>query len=271
MRRFAAVFLVMTMVAGLAMAAEGENIAGKRFVLTRVNGEAWTSEREVFVEIGDDFKLAGRICNNFHGPATFQNGILTAENLASTRMLCLDGNLSKLENDIFKALRGGVSVLQIGDGMDWRRDASIWHFARADAAATEKTDKTDKDEPTPSPAAGGVEAQQLSGKKFILQQVDGNDFTIKMGRQPFIEFSLSEEGFRVNGSACNNFMGQAELSEGTLTMANAASTMMMCADPQLSTFERDFHKLLRGGVTLELKDGILTLRGAGRVLIYKAE
>lgn len=272
MQRFGAAFLVMAMMVGLA-AAEGEGIAGKRFVLTRVNGEAVAAGREVFVEIGDDFKLAGRICNAFHGPAVFRNGTLSAENLASTRMLCPDGNLSRLENEIFQALRGGVSVLQVGDGMEWRRDASIWEFARRDAetAAATPVDNSDEEGTSIPPAFGGVEARQLTGRKFVLQQLDGKDFTVEMGRQPFIEFSSPEEGLRVNGSACNNFMGQAELSGDTLTMANAAATMMMCVDPQLSAFERDFHQLLRDGVTIELEDGMLTLRGAGRELTYREE
>lgn len=271
MRRFGMAFLMMAVMVGLAAAEDGSGIAGKGFVLTRVNGEALAAEREVFVEIGDDFKLAGRICNAFHGPATFRNGILSAENLASTRMLCPDGNLSRLENEIFQALRGGVSVLQAGDGMEWRRDASIWQFTRADAEAAASVDKATEETPATSPAFGGVEARQLTGRKFVLQQVDGQDFAFEMGRQPHIEFSLPEEGLRVSGSACNSFTGQAELSGDTLTIANAAATMMMCVDPKLSAFERDFHQLLRDGVAIELEDGVLTLRGAGRVLTYREE
>lgn len=266
MRRFTAVFFLMAAMAGLASAADAGGITGHRYVLTRVNGKALAGEREVFVEIGDNFALTGRFCNTFRGPATHQNGILKAENLASTRMICPDGDLSKLENELFQALRGGVCLIPTGDGMQWRRDASTWEFAQADAQ-----DTSSEEAESSSPESGDIEARQLTGRKFVLRQVDGEDFAVDMDRRPFIEFSTPEDGLRVNGSACNSFTGMAELSGDTLTMANAAATMMMCVDPKLSTFERDFHQLLRDGVTVELEDGTLTLRGGRRVLTYQEE
>jgi heat shock protein HslJ len=118
---------------GLAVAADDGDIIGHRYVLARINGEPASFARDVFVEIDSQFGLTGRICNTFRGPADYREGILKAGNLASTRMLCLDENLSKLENDLFQALRDGVSLFPVPGGIQWRRDDNVWEFTLADA------------------------------------------------------------------------------------------------------------------------------------------
>ncbi len=114
------------LISGMAAAADDGGIAGHRYVLARINGQPAATDRQVFVEIDSQFGLSGRICNTFRGPAA-------AGNLASTRRLCLDENLSKLENALFQALRGGVCLIPAPDGIHWRRDADIWEFTLDDS------------------------------------------------------------------------------------------------------------------------------------------
>lgn len=245
-----------------ALAADSNRFAGHRYVLTRVDGAPFEAGREVEMQFGDDWKITGRICNTFTGQATYERGVLTAGNLATTRMLCTNSDLSRIEKDLLRALRDGVGMLAVGDDLELRRDASSWFFERKEQA--QSTDAAE-------PEAGAVEERQLVGRKFILKEMDGEAFSVEAQRQPFVEFSLPEEGLRINGSACNTFMGPATLSGGTLTVTRAAATMMMCVDPKLSTFERDFHRMLRDGVTVELDGGTLVLRGDGKTLTYAEE
>ena len=125
-------FILFFLMAGLAAAADDGGIAEHRYVLTKINGEPVATDLQVFVEIDSQFGLAGRICNTFRGPASYQDGILKAGNLASTRSLCLNENLSRLENALLQALRDGVSLIPVPDGIQWRRDDSIWEFALDD-------------------------------------------------------------------------------------------------------------------------------------------
>lgn len=263
--RFGALLVAATVMIGFESetnAAEGGGIAGRRFVLTQANDVALPADREVFLEFGADLRLSGRVCNVFNGPAALKNGVLTADALASTRMLCPDPVLAGLENELLRALRMGVSAMRVGEALELRRDAFIWKFTLADAAGPTAS--------SPSPAEKD-EARLLTGRKFVLRAVDEEAFSVDMGRQPYIEFSQQEGGLRINGSACNNFMGVAEFSGGTLRMENAASTMMLCVDPKLSDFERDFHQTLREGMAVELSGDTLVLRGGGKTFTYREQ
>ncbi|MCD8350340.1 MAG: META domain-containing protein [Planctomycetaceae bacterium] len=259
---FLAVLAVAVMVVGLgvAPAADPDTVIGHRYALTRVDGEAFASEREVFIEFGENYFITGRICNVFRAPAAYRNGILKSEAIASTRMLCPDQGLSQIETGFLQALQDGVSAVRYGDRLQLRRDAAVWEFTLADEAAPA---------PAGSSASTAVEPRQLSGRSFELARVDGEAFAAEMGRQPFVAFSTPDNGLRLNGSACNSFTGMGEFRDGKLFMENAAATMMMCVDPKLSSYERDFFRLLREGVEVGLAGDTLTLKADGRTFEYR--
>ncbi|MCD8138188.1 MAG: META domain-containing protein [Planctomycetaceae bacterium] len=246
---------------GMAQAADPDTVIGHQYALTSVDGEAFASERDVFIEFGENYFITGRVCNAFRAPAAYSNGILKSEAIASTRMLCPDQGLSRLETNFLQSLQAGVSAVRHGDRLQLRRDASVWEFTLADKAAAEAA--------SPGPVAAVVEPRQLTGRSFELVSVDGRDFSPAMGRQPFVAFSTPDNGLRLNGSACNSFTGNGEFRDGKLVMESAAATMMMCADPQLSGYERDFFRLLRDGVTVTLSGDTLTLQGGGRTFVYR--
>lgn len=246
-------------------------VIGQRFVLTKVDGEAFTSKREVFVTF-EEGKMSGMICNRFTAKLDMLVCFLRSE-VASTRMACPDEALAKLENSFFQAIRGGVAMILADDVLTLRRDGHSWEFVRvgkAPAPAAETPAPTEKPAAAPEKKdAPGVAWDQLAGKTFTLVKVGGGDFKVAMGRQPFIAFGADG---RVNGSACNNFNGPGELKDGILTVKNAASTMMMCVDQNLAEYERYFHKMLRNGVKVELQpDGVLVLSGDAKVLRFEQE
>lgn len=255
-----AVSLSMTAFAEEWWPVGAKNVIGHKYVLTQVDGKDFASEREVFVQFGEDHALSGAVCNRFSGVYEMRGSIIKAENLASTRMLCPDGNLSTLENTFFRHLRDGVSVTVREDSLEMRRDDSIWIFRKSG-------DKTADAAAAAVPAsASEVAWKDLAGRKFTLAMLDGEPFKIEMGKQPFIEFG--EDG-RVFGSACNGFNGPAELKDGVLSVENAAATMMMCIDEKLVRFERDFHRMLREGFAVSVSGKTLTLKNGDRVLVYE--
>lgn len=299
MGRYGLLALLLTVFCGFALAkqemaaAADDSLAGQRYVLTRVNGKQLLTPRKVVLEFGPDLRLTGQVCNRFHGQAELKRGILTVPGIASTRMMCPDENLARLENDLLQALRSGVGMLRFGDNLELRRDDMVWEFivgtgaeepapeataseanaSEADTDAADGAESAVSEEPPVAslPDTNAVEERQLVGRKFILSSINGKEFSTQMGRQPFVEFSRPEEGLRINGSACNNFMGMAILENGMLTVKNAASTMMLCPDDMLSDFEQVFHQALRAGFGLSLDGGKLTLRGDGVVLVYNEE
>lgn len=237
------------------------DIIGRRYTLASWNGDDFKGGRDVTLEFVEGPALAGAVCNRFRGPFSLENGILTADALMMTRMACPDAELTRLENALTGALRIGAAVIARENGLALRRDDNIFLFR-----AVEGGGEAPAPAPVPAPASAQTSWKDLEDKRFVLDKVDGEEFRIRMGRQPFIRFG--GDG-RVSGSACNNFSGPGELTDGVLTVANAASTMMMCVDQNLVEFERYFHKMLRSGVKAELSaDGRLTLSGDGRTLEY---
>lgn len=54
--------------------------------------------------------LSGRICNSYSGQFEVKGDTLTARNVASTMMLCVDESLNRLEGTLHQMLNKGVKV-----------------------------------------------------------------------------------------------------------------------------------------------------------------
>lgn len=252
MNKFIPVFACMfalavcTVSAGETSVTESD-LAGNKFILRQVDGQPFRGEPAPEVEFADDLSIHGKFCNGFRGKAELTDGVLTAERVVSTRMFCVDNDLSQLESRFLRLLDGGLAAsMAAGRFLVLTGDGAELRFELA----------------TP---VDGL-AASLVGRKFILREVNGEPFSAE--RQPFIAF---DETMRVSGSACNNFMGPGELKNGVLSVANAASTMMLCVDPKLSEFERDFHRALGEGLTVRLDGKTLTLAGGGMAMVYEEE
>ena len=246
-------------------------LAGYRFVLVEANGAQPVGEREIYFDVDDSMMLAGRICNNFRGQGELKGDILSMAQGISTRMMCMNNELSELESMMLGMLNKGALAVLAGDRLTLRRDGATLVFERTDRKAQEEGKEESRDEAkaeTAAPGATAVSRDDLVGRKFILKTTGGEAFVLEMGEQPFIEF---RDPFLVAGSACNSFRGPGELENGVLTVENAAATMKMCVDPKLVQYERDFHALLRQGAKITLEGGTLTLSGDSVVYTYELE
>lgn len=109
MKKILALAAVVVALAGCKEATktvDASDLLHHRFVLTTFNGEEVKSsnERPISLEFGENMMISGAMCNRFNGQATLENDVITAKNLASTRMLCSEDMLNKLDmvlQDVF--------------------------------------------------------------------------------------------------------------------------------------------------------------------------
>lgn len=90
------------------------------YQLVSVNGkvfEAGKNEAAPTIAFSQDMRVTGTMCNNFFGQATLSNrGILRAQGVGMTRMLCTDPLLNQLDGDIAQLLENGAEAIVSTDG-----------------------------------------------------------------------------------------------------------------------------------------------------------
>ena len=112
-----------------------EDLLHRRFALDSVDGrEIAIEDRNLRpdIEFNEGFQIAGRICNRYRGPAELKNGKLHADNLAASRMLCVNPELNELEQLFFSMLRAGADVTLADDGMALSQGGRVLSYSRAD-------------------------------------------------------------------------------------------------------------------------------------------
>ena len=90
------------------------------YQLVSVNGkpfEAGKGATAPTIAFSQDMRVTGTMCNNFFGQATLSNrGILRAQGVGMTRMLCTDPVLNQLDGDIAQLLENGAETVISTDG-----------------------------------------------------------------------------------------------------------------------------------------------------------
>lgn len=93
---------------------ESKDLAGKVFVLQRVNGQDFKSEIIDFpapmLSFANDLRVNGKVCNNFFGTASLTDSTLKVNGLGSTRMACPDEALGTVENLLIQLLEQGAAA-----------------------------------------------------------------------------------------------------------------------------------------------------------------
>jgi len=108
-------------------------------------------------------------------------------------------------------------------------------------------------------------ANDLVHRRFELVTMNGDP--VSEQNDTSLELSFGEN-MRVSGKACNRFAGTATLDKGVLTMRNAASTRMFCAESRLNELETILFAMFEKGAEAALDKDTLTLKGNGHVLVY---
>lgn len=99
------------------VSTRAEQLQHHRFVLTSVNGQLLkAADKPLELSFGEKMPIkgnmyvSGNMCNRFSGTGKVSDGELKVEELAMTRMLCTDSQLSALDATLSKMLRDGAQV-----------------------------------------------------------------------------------------------------------------------------------------------------------------
>lgn len=164
----------------------------------------------------DDSTISGTGgCNRYTGAYTYKDGIFSAPNLASTRMLCVENNN---EGQFLLELSNAANVLTIENGLlTVSHDSKVvMQFEKGEAPAINNNQ---------------ISSENLSGT-WTLKTIDGVEastkYTTEPGKVPTISFDFNEN--RVHGnSGCNNYNSPFTLGEnGQIIISQPVSTMMAC-------------------------------------------
>lgn len=96
----------------VAAAGMEAGLVGRRFILARVNGEAFmpAEGQQPFINFADDMRMSGSACNAFAGRGELRDGKLYLRNAAATMMLCTDPALDRFERRFHQLLQGGADI-----------------------------------------------------------------------------------------------------------------------------------------------------------------
>jgi heat shock protein HslJ len=175
-------------------------------------------------------------CNNYNAPYTVDGESLTIAQGVSTMMAC-DEPAMTLETDYMAALQSvtgfamtdGNLVLMYGDGNELV-------FAPA--------------------LAGGLDGSSWevtsynNGQEAVVSLVPGSAITL-----------MFADG-RVNGRACNDYMGDFTVDGDSITVGTLASTKMMCVEEGVMEQEQMYLAALQAAATWSVNGSTLTLRDA---------
>lgn len=156
----------------------------------------------------EDKTVAGYAgCNRYNGSFSFSEGIFSAPNLASTRMMCASDN----QENQFLAMLTKSNEVSINDG-----DLTFTNEGRIVAQFTR-----------------GIDKDLLTGK-WVLESMANQDLDILFlttEQVPTIEFNL-EEG-RIGGNAgCNKYGASFTVNDQYITINQILATRMACPNLQ---------------------------------------
>lgn len=140
MKKFAALMLaatVMTGCAGTTNNAElsAEQLQHHRYVLQSVNGSPLTgldAARQPEISFGENLHVAGAMCNRFMGQGKLSGNTLKVDGMASTRMMCIEPQLSELDNVIGGMLSEGAQVNLAGNTLTLKNGQHTLVYTLAD-------------------------------------------------------------------------------------------------------------------------------------------
>ncbi|MDL2267305.1 META domain-containing protein [Desulfovibrio sp. OttesenSCG-928-G15] len=87
-------------------------LLGGHFVLQSVDGDAFPGgPRQPEIRFDENLRVSGRVCNQFTGAGELEGDTLFVKQMASTKMLCIEPHLNKLEHAFSTTLSGkGMKV-----------------------------------------------------------------------------------------------------------------------------------------------------------------
>jgi len=104
-------------------------------------------------------------------------------------------------------------------------------------------------------AASNARADDLSGKRWTLTQIGGQNWTAE---KPYVEFDRAQS--KLSGDAgCNRFSGTLEVKYSSIKVSRLISTKRACLDEAANRMESRFLGELERITRFEMRDGKLVL------------
>lgn len=207
-----------------------DDLADRTFLST----DASTFEVVDGTTITVSFRADGTIgvaggCNSIGGPYTIDDGVLVADELASTMMAC-DDALMDQDDRLTELLTSRPAVAVDGDTL------------------------TIGDEPNQLVLAEQQPAE-LEGTVWSVTGVIDRDAVSSVPDGATIVFADGEVRF---DSGCNSGSGTATVGDGTIEIGPLASTKMACAG-DVATLETAITSVLGGTVSFEIDGNAMTI------------
>lgn len=117
-----------------AAALTEKDLLHRRFTLKTMNGKDYSQkERVPDLEFLEGFRVSGGWCNRFSGLGKLADGVLSADKMVSTKMMCVDEDMNRMDFLFPQMLQKGArirlenNVLTIsGDDLELVYEASDW-------------------------------------------------------------------------------------------------------------------------------------------------
>ncbi|CAK7028811.1 MAG: Heat shock protein HslJ [Desulfovibrio sp.] len=111
---FLSLFAAVSCAGGKNM--QESDLLHRTFVLETVDGQPFAASlAKPEIAFGENFRVYGQVCNRYTGQGTLTGNVLTVSQMASTKMLCADDALNKLEYEFSQLLMDGMAVELSGD------------------------------------------------------------------------------------------------------------------------------------------------------------
>ena len=106
-----------------------EDLSGHTYFLVSMDGESFDGDKTPELGFSKEGHIAGSACNRFSGMAKIEGGMLTATNVASTRMACFHPFLNTLEQTLFDMLQHGARISLDGRQLTLAQDGHILMYS----------------------------------------------------------------------------------------------------------------------------------------------
>jgi heat shock protein HslJ len=106
-----------------------KDLADRVYYLASMDGQSFEGEKAPELSFTREGRVFGSACNRFNGPARIRHGVLTAQQMALTRMACFQPFLNELEQTLFDMLHNGVQVSLDAGRLTLSRDGHTLVYA----------------------------------------------------------------------------------------------------------------------------------------------
>jgi heat shock protein HslJ len=201
-------------------------------------------------------------CNGYGGTFQYNQGTITFGPIISTLMACEPPEITTQESAYLAALQSASTYTITGDTLQIVYDGGVLTYTAGTATPIV---------PTLPPGATGADPTLggLAGTVWTLVSYGPADAPVPAVAGAPVTAVFADQG--VSGSAgCNSYNGPFVYSQNTITFGAMVSTLMACAEQEVSAQEAAYLAALPSATTFTVANGTLQIVYDGGVLTFTA-